>query len=74
MPVQKKSVNLLNTPRKYVFGEMVDFGKSDKMIRICGKVKKTKTKQNKTKNNTDNGFNNISFFIDAVLFLIKNEI
>ena len=37
------------------YGEMVDFGKSDKMIKISGKVDKS---------NTYNGFRNyISFFI-----------
>ena len=39
----------------YIYGEMVDFGKSDKMIKISGKVDKP---------NTYNGFrSNISFFI-----------
>ena len=48
---------------------MVDFRKSDEMIKISGKVDKL---------NTDNGFNNISFFIwndsDKILFPIKNKI
>ena len=40
----------------YIFGEMVDFGKSDKMIKIHGKVDKS---------NIYNGFNgNISFCIN----------
>ena len=40
----------------YIYIEMVDFGESDKMIKIRGKVDKS---------NTYNGFNgNISFFIN----------
>ena len=60
----------------YICGEMVDFGESDKMIKISGKVDKS---------NTYNGFNgNISFFVNrrtlsdfiesSEVLLIKNEI
>ena len=52
----------------HIYGEMVDFGKSDKMIKISGKVDKW---------NTYNGFSwNVSFFIQSekVLRWIKDEI
>ena len=47
--------------------EIVDFGKSDKMISISGKVDKS---------NTDDRFSRFRFFIhsDEVLFPIKKEI
>ena len=42
---------------------MVDFGKSDKMVKICGKVDKS---------NTYNGFrSNILFFIQGRTFQTK---
>ena len=42
--------------KKKIYGEIIDFGESDKIIKICGKMDKS---------NTYNGFSgNISFFIN----------
>ena len=57
----------------YIYGEMLDFSESDKMIKISGKVDKS---------NTYNGFtSHVSFFIqgrtsnsEELLHWIKNEI
>ena len=53
--------DLLNTEKKsivfYFYAEMVDFGESDKMIKISGKVDKSNTYYEFTRN--------ISFFIQG---------
>ena len=41
VPIRKNSGNLFNDPR--ICGEMVDFGKSDKMIKISKEVDKQNT-------------------------------